>query len=107
MSPRSAIDETSDSQGELYTFISSRDVRGLKGKMVAMTRSTRSEKIAQVLNRIPQTFRNQVLEVKLDLASSLRKVCDIAFPKATQVIDRFHVVRLIMEAMRHVRIDQR
>jgi len=107
ISPRLAIDETSLSQGELYTFISSRDVRGRKGKLVAMIRSTRSEKIAQVLNHIPQTLRDQVLEVTLDMASSMRKVCDIAFPKATQVTDRFHVVRLIMDVMQHVRIDQR
>jgi transposase len=102
-----AIDESSLAKGELYTFISSRDTTGRKGKLVAMVASTQSEKIAEVLNRIPKDQRDKVQEITMDMASSMRKACERVFPNATQVTDRFHVVRLVMEAMQHVRIDQR
>ena len=104
---RLAIDESSLSQGELHTFVSSRDTIGRKGKLVAMVSSTRSEKIAEVLHRIPKSQRELVQEVTLDMASSMRKACALAFPNAVLVTDRFHVVRLVLDAMQHVRIDQR
>ncbi len=107
ISARLAIDESSLSQGELYTFISSRDTKGRKGKLVAMVASTRSEKIAEVLHHISEHQRDQVQEVTMDMASSMRKACEVAFPNAIQVTDRFHVIRLVMDAMQHVRIDQR
>lgn len=40
------------------------------------------------------------------MVSNMRKACKAAFPNASLVIDRFHVVRLVMDAMRHARIDQ-
>lgn len=60
-----------------------------------------------MLNRIALSKRLEVVEVSLDMASNMRKACEMAFPNATLVIDRFHVVRLVMDAMQHARIDQR
>ena len=45
--------------------------------------------------------------MSLDIASNMRKACKIAFPYATLVIDRFHVVRLFTDAMQQAPIDQR
>jgi transposase len=87
--------------------VSSRDREGRAQKLVAMIRGTRSEDIINVLNRIALSKRLEVVEVSLDMASNMRKACEIAFPNATLVIDRFHVVRLVMDAMQHARIDQR
>jgi transposase len=72
-----------------------------------MIRGTRSEDIINVLNRIALSKRLEVVEVSLDMASNMRKACEMAFPNASLVIDRFHVVRLVMDAMQHARIDQR
>ena len=72
-----------------------------------MVKGTRSEDIIKVLNRIPLSKRLNVKEVSLDMASNMRKACEMTFPKAILVIDRFHVVRLVMDAMQHIRIDQR
>ena len=87
--------------------MSSRDREGRAQKLVAMIRGTRSEDIINVLNRIALSKRLEVVEVSLDMASNMRKACEMAFPNATLVIDRFHVVRLVMDAMQHARIDQR
>ncbi len=51
------------------------------------------------------TKRLEVVEVSLDMASNMRKACEMAFPNATLVIDRFHVVRLVMDAMQHALHD--
>lgn len=107
LTPHLAIDEVSLAKGELYSFISSRDRTGRKGKLVGMTASTKSNDIIDVIERIPLSERQTVLEVSLDMASNMRKACARAFPHATLVKDRFHVVRLVMDAMQHVRIDQR
>ena len=87
--------------------MSSRDREGRAQKLVAMIRGTRSEDIINVLNRIALSKRLEVVEVSLDMASNMRKACEMAFPNASLVIDRFHVVRLVMDAMQHARIDQR
>jgi transposase len=92
ISPHLAIDESSLSQGELYTFISSRDTEGRKGKLVVMVANTRSEKIAEVLHLIAKHDRELVKEVTMDMASNMRKACQVAFPNAVQVTDRFHVM---------------
>jgi transposase len=104
---RLAIDESSLSQGELNTFVSSRDIIGRKGKLIAMVSSILSVKIAEVLPKIPKSQRELVQEVTLVMASSIRKACELAFPNAVLVTDRFHVVRLVMDAKYHVLIDQR
>ena len=46
-------------------------------------------------------------EITLDLSSSMRKIARLAFPKATQVTDRFHVQRLALEALQEMRINFR
>lgn len=102
-----AIDEVSLSQGELYTIVSSRDKPGRKKKLIAVITSTKAEDILKVLLKTPLKKRKQVREVSMDMAPSMKKACREAFPEAEQVTDRFHVVRLVMEAMQHVRIDQR
>jgi transposase len=110
ITPHLAIDEVNFTHGELYTFMSSRDRSGRAKKLVAMVKGTRSEDIIKVLNHNSLSKRLEVVEVvevSLDMASTMRKACEVAFPKAVLVIDRFHVVRLVMDAMQHARIDQR
>lgn len=107
ITPHLAIDESSLSKGELYTFVSSRDKTGRKGKLIAILSSTRSEDIIKTLKRIPLSKRLKVTEVSLEMASNMSKACEEAFPNAIQVKDRFHVVRLVTDALQHVRVDQR
>ena len=77
--------------------MSSRDREGRAQKLVAIIRGSRSEYIINVLNRNALSKGLEVVEVSLDMA----------LPNATLVIDRFHVVRLVMDAMQHARIVQR
>lgn len=102
-----AIDEVVLSKGELYTILSARDKKSRKGKMIACVASTKSEEIIKVLDRLPLKERMMVKEVTLDMASPMIKATSMCFPNATLVADRFHLIRLISEAVQQVRVDQR
>ena len=107
LSEHLAIDEVSLSKGELYTILSARDKKGRKGKMIACIEGTRAEDIMWVLDKLPAEKRLKVKELTLDMSNPMIKACSYCFPNATLVADRFHLVKLISEAMQQVRIDQR
>ena len=56
---------------------------------------------------MPQELRNQVKEITLDMAGSMQKIAKTCFPRAMQVIDRFHVQKLVYEAVQELRITYR
>ena len=89
--PHLAIDESSLSNDELYTFVTNRDRHALEGSLVAVVAGTKSEAIIQALKQIDKAERMKVEEVTLDLSDSMRKIVSVAFPNAKRVIDRFHI----------------
>lgn len=105
--PRLAIDESSLSNGELYTFVTNRDARTGERSLVAVVAGTKSEDVIAVLLRIDEDKRNAVKEVTLDLSDSMRKIVRTAFPKASRVIDRFHIQKLACDAVQELRINHR
>ena len=102
-----SIDETSLSQGELYTVVTNKAGRGRKGTLIAMVKGVDSEKVSDVLLRITSRKRNQVKEITLDMAASMQKIARRCFPNALQVTDRFHVQKLAVEALQELRIKHR
>ena len=104
---RLSMDETCLSQGELYTIITNKSAHGGKGSLVAMIKGTRSEDIIYYLNHIPRTKRLKVKEITIDLSPSMRLIAKRAFPNATIVSDRFHVQKLMNEAISDLRVDYR
>jgi transposase len=107
LGPRLSIDETCLSQGELYTIVTNKYAHGRKGSLVAMIRGTKAEEVIWALNKLPRTLRLKVEEVTLDLSPSMKLIIKKAFPRATQVSDRFHVQRLMNEAVSDLRVDYR
>lgn len=105
--PRLAIDETSLSNGELYTFVTNRDAATREKSLVAVIEGTKSEDVIEVLERIGQERLDSVEEVTLDLSDSMRKIVRTAFPKANRVIDRFHIQKLACDAVQELRIKHR
>ena len=102
-----SIDEVSLSKGELYTFVTNKNGKGKKGTLVASIKGTRSGDLINVLEKLPLHTRKQVNEVTLDMAKNIELATKIAFPKSTLVTDRFHVVKLVTEALQHIRIQLR
>lgn len=105
--PHLAIDESSLSNGEVYTFITNRDRHGHEGCLVAVVAGTKSEDVMQVLEQIAEDTRETVEEVTLDLSDSMRKIVSVAFPKAKRVIDRFHIQKLACDAVQEIRVAHR
>ena len=105
--PCLAIDESSLSNGELYTFVTNREARTREQSLVAVVAGTKAEDVIAVLQRIDEERRNAVEEVTLDLSDSMRKIVRTAFPKASRVIDRFHIQRLACDAVQELRIKHR
>lgn len=107
MGYRLCIDETALSKGDLYTILINRDKRGRKGSIIAVIQGTKTDDIIAVLTKMPQELRNQVKEITLDMAGSMQKIAKTCFPRAMQVIDRFHVQKLVYEAVQELRITYR
>lgn len=105
--PRLAIDESSLSNGELYTFVTNRDAQTRDRCLVAVVAGTKSEDVISVLQKIDERKRHAVKEVTLDLSDSMRKIVRTAFPKADRVIDRFHIQKLACEAVQELRVQHR
>jgi len=102
-----SLDETSLSNGELYTVLTNKAAKGRKGALVAMIKGTSSETIIPILKEIPETSRLMVKEITLDMAGSMNLIAEKCFPKATLVIDRFHVQKLAYDALQEMRIAHR
>lgn len=107
MSEKLSIDELALSQGELYTFVTSKEASGKKKSLVAIIKGTESNQITEALNNIPEEKRNQVKEITLDMARNMESASRNSFPNSKLVTDRFHVVRLVLDALQHLRIKYR
>lgn len=103
-----SIDEVSLSKGELYTFVTNKNVNVKNRKsLVAVINGTEAKVIQEVLDRIESEKRNMVKEVTMDMARNMGLAVEKSFSQSKQVIDRFHVVRLVMDAMQHIRVKFR
>lgn len=103
-----SIDEVSLSKGELYTFVTNKNT-GVKNKkcIVAVINGTEAKLIQSVLGKIELKKRLQVKEVSMDMARNMGLAIKNSFPNCNMVIDRFHVVRLVLDAAQHLRVSLR
>jgi transposase len=103
-----SIDEVSLSKGELYTFVTNKNTKVRNKKsVVAVINGTEAKGIQEILMKIPLEKRNRVKEVSMDMARNMGLAAQNSFPNSNMVIDRFHVVRLVMDAMQHIRVSFR
>ena len=102
-----SLDETCLSNGEVYTILTNKAARGGKGALAAMIRGVASDTVVAVLRRVPYEIRQKVRTVTTDLSSAMMMTARAAFPKAMLVNDRFHVQRLVSEAIDQMRIGLR
>lgn len=105
--PYLSIDETSLSQGELYTILTNKEAKGRKGSLIAIIKGTNSDYIKNVLELIPSKDRNAVKEITLDMAPTMERIARYTFVNAKLVTDRFHVQKLAYDAVQELRIKYR
>lgn len=72
-----------------------------------MKKGTDSETLNTILKQLPDNKRKKVQELTLDMAASMEKIVRRSFPKAQLVTDRFHVQKLVYDAVQEMRIAHR
>ena len=102
-----SLDETSLSNGELYTILTNKEARGKKGAIVAIVKGTKAMDVIKIISKIAIERRNMVKEVTLDMAGSMNLIAKKCFPKTEIVTDRFHVQKLATEAVQEQRVRLR
>ena len=102
-----SIDETAFTNGDLYTIVTSKQAKGKKGSIVAIVKGVQSDQVSKCIKRIPKIQRDKVEEITLDMAHTMIKISTNTFSKAKQVTDRFHVQKLVNEAVQDMRIKYR
>jgi len=107
MGEKLSIDEVSLSDGELYTILSNKLGFGKNGTLISVIKGTKSETIIHVLDKICSNKRSLVKEVSLDMAKNMEASVKQCFSNAKLVTDRFHVVRLVLEALQQLRVQYR
>ena len=95
------------SNGELHTILTNKKAKGKKRSLIAMIEGVKVNEIAPILEKIPSEARKKVEEVTLDMANNMSAIVTRVFPDSLQVIDRFHVQKLITEAVQEIRIKYR
>ena len=102
-----SLDETSLSNGDVYTILTNKDARGGKGALAAMIRGVASDTVSSILKIVPYKMRRRVETVTTDLSSAMMLTVRTVFPKAMLINDRFHVQQLMSEAIDQMRIAYR
>lgn len=98
-----SIDEVAVSNGELYTTLTNKAGKGGKGSLVGIVEGIKTAPIIEVLATIPESKRNAVKEVTLDMSNAMDAIVRSSFPRASIVTDRFHVQQLVSEAVQEMR----
>lgn len=102
-----SLDETCLSNGDVYTILTNKAAHGRKGALAAMVRGVSLEVVSNILKKIPLKKRLEVRIVTTDLSSAMMLTVRTAFPAAKLINDRFHVQRLMSEAVDQMRIRYR
>lgn len=102
-----SLDETCLSNGDVYTILTNKSAHGGKGALAAMVRGVATDTVSAVLRKIPLRKRLKVKAVTTDLSSAMMLTVRTVFPGASLINDRFHVQKLISEAVDQLRIRHR
>ena len=98
-----SIDETTIGD-DVYTIFSNKAGHGGKGTIIAVVKGTKAEVVSGILKMIPLAEREKVKEVTMDFSDSMYAIVRECFPNATIVIDCFHIVQRLCEALDEMRL---
>lgn len=101
-----SIDET-QLHDDLFTILSNKDGHGGPGTVAAVAAGTSAEEVLKTLMQIPEKKRLAVEEITMDFSESMRSIAVSAFPNATRVIDCFHVMKRLGDALEEMRLKEK
>lgn len=100
---RCCIDETMLAD-EVYTILSNKDGHCRKGTVIAIVKGTKAQTVAAIINKIPESERAGVKEITMDFSDSMYSIAKLCFPNADIVIDCFHIVQRLCDALDEMRL---
>ena len=77
-----SLDETSLSQGELYTYLTNKEAKGKRGSLIASIKGTKAKEITNIITKIPLERRLKVKEVTVDMARNMEAAVKSSFSNA-------------------------
>ena len=101
MGSHMAIDEKYI-DGEYYTILSNKET----GKIAMLAQTTKSSHIAEILSTCGDKCMN-VKTISRDLAPHYDMVCRENFMNAIAVADKFHIIKIVLQAVQDQRIEYR
>ena len=97
-----AIDDK-NINGEGYTILSNKKT----GKIAMMASTTKHGVLEEILSKVPVAVRCKVKTLSRDLAESYDWISRSMFCWAQSVADKFHIVKMALEALQDVRVRYR
>lgn len=89
--------------GEVFTILANK----VTGKIVAMVGTLKAKILVEVLSKLGTTVLYKVKTISKDLANNYDWVARQLFLNAIRVGDKFHIIKLALEALQDVRIKYR
>ena len=83
----------------MYTVMTNAD----SGKIALVAPTLKPDELQQVMDNYLPVESQKVQSVSCDMSPSYKKFCKNAFPQAELIIDKFHVVKHLMDALHLVR----
>lgn len=103
-----AIDETGLIDGELYTIVINKAAKGKKGALAAIIKGTKSSIITgAITDNVPYEKLVKIKEITLDLSNSMDWTVRQIAPNGLHTYDRFHVQKIVTEAVQAIRVKLR
>jgi len=99
------LDETSSKKGHHYVTLF---VDMNESKVVYVTEGKGAETLARFKEELPahKCKPQQIEQISVDMSPAFRKGCDENFPWASITYDKFHVIKLMNEAVDQVRREE-
>lgn len=84
---------------DFYTVMTNRNT----GKIALLAQTMRVDELTKLIGKIPHV-QDLPKNITCDLSPTYENFCEIVFPQATQIADKFHVIRHALETLQAVRI---
>ena len=84
---------------DFFTVMTNRNTR----KIALLAQTMRVDDLIKLINKIPH-IQHLPKNITCDLSPTYEKFCKLAFPQATQIADKFHIIKSAIEALQAVRI---
>ncbi len=75
------------------------------GKIALLIDSVKPGLVKQSLELLGKENIDKIQYINLDMSPTMKKICSDTIPEAVKIIDKFHVIKHIMEALNTVRLE--